>query len=72
MTVKLIWTPGAARDLEHIHAYIAADAPHYADVVAAELWTPLNTLRTFCNPDVSCPNSAAPTCGNSFRIATGS
>jgi len=24
-TVKLVWTPGAVRDLEQIHAYIAAE-----------------------------------------------
>ena len=45
--VKLIWTPGAVRDLEQIHAYIAADAPRYADVVAARIVEAFERLVDF-------------------------
>ena len=47
MAVKLIWTPGAVRDLEQIHAYIAADAPRYADVVAARIVDAFERLVEF-------------------------
>ena len=47
MAVKLIWTPGAVRDLEQIHAYIAADAPRYADVVAARIVDAFERLTDF-------------------------
>ena len=47
MAVKLIWTPGAVRDLEQIHAYIAADAPRYADVVAARIVDAFERLTEF-------------------------
>jgi len=45
--VKLIWTPGAVRDLEQIHTYIAADAPRYADVVAARIVQAFEQLEDF-------------------------
>jgi toxin ParE1/3/4 len=45
--VKLIWTPGAVRDLERIHAYIAADTPRYADVVAARIVEAFDRLADF-------------------------
>jgi len=47
VAVTLIWTPGAVRDLEQIHAYIAADSPRYADVVAARLVDAFERLREF-------------------------
>jgi toxin ParE1/3/4 len=47
VAVKLIWTPGAVRDLEQIHAYIAADAPRYADVVAARIVDAFERLTEF-------------------------
>ena len=46
-TVKLVWTPGAVRDLEQIHAYIAADAPRYADVVAGRIVQAFERLLDF-------------------------
>ena len=45
--VKLIWTPGAVRDLEQIHAYVAADSPRYADVVAARIVEAFERLVDF-------------------------
>jgi plasmid stabilization system protein ParE len=47
VAVKLIWTPGAVRDLQQIHAYIAADAPRYADVVAARIVDAFERLTEF-------------------------
>ena len=46
-TIKLIWTPGAVRDLEQIHTYIAADTPRYADVVAARIVQAFERLEDF-------------------------
>jgi addiction module RelE/StbE family toxin len=45
--VKVTWTPGAVRDLEQIHAYIAADTPRYADVVAARIVEAFERLADF-------------------------
>jgi plasmid stabilization system protein ParE len=61
--VKVIWTPGAVRDLEQIHAYIAADTPRYADVVAARIVEAFERLADF-PPDASFPNWAAAMFGN--------
>jgi plasmid stabilization system protein ParE len=47
VAVKLIWTLGAVRDLEQIHAYIAGDAPRYADVVAARIVDAFERLTEF-------------------------
>jgi toxin ParE1/3/4 len=46
-TVTLVWTPGAVRDLEQIHAYITADTPRYADVVAARIVQAFERLEDF-------------------------
>ncbi|MEJ7812785.1 MAG: type II toxin-antitoxin system RelE/ParE family toxin [Gemmatimonadaceae bacterium] len=62
--IKIIWTPGAVRDLEQIHLYIAGDAPRYADVVAARIVQAFDRVEEFPEIGRLVPKWGGRTCGS--------
>lgn len=45
--VRILWTDIASKDIESIHAFIAKDSRHYADVFVAELIKSVDVLERF-------------------------
>ena len=44
---ELVWSPQALRDLEGIHAYIALDSSHYADLTVRQVVAAVERLKAF-------------------------
>lgn len=58
--IELIWSPRAIADLEEIRAYIAADAPAWADLTVRRLVASVDRLREYLDSGRMVPERQSP------------
>ena len=70
--MKIVWSPGAVRDVDAIRTYIAVDSQRYADLVVQRIVSAVERLTSFPESGRVVPERADPAIRevivNPFRV----
>lgn len=67
---RVVWAPQAIQDVEAIHAHIARDSTHYADLVVERLVAAIERPADHPALDAPCLSSATSQSERSFTATT--